>query len=39
MTTNVHPETGVPSWYVTDPQTGSTKLVAVDAKHTARWVV
>ena len=24
---------------MTDPQTGSTKLVAADAKPTARWVV
>ena len=39
MTTNVHPETGLHSWYLTDPQTGSAKLVAADAKPTARWVV
>ena len=29
---------GERSWYVTDPRTGATQLVAADAKSTARWV-
>lgn len=38
MTTNIHSEPRLPSWYVTDPRTGSTKLVEAYAKPTARWV-
>ena len=38
MTTHIDPEPELPTWYVTDPRTGSTSLVEADAQPTARWV-
>ena len=32
------PQPPLPRWYVTDPRTGSTQLIAGDAESTARWV-